>query len=238
MAYQKPELIDPSPTGDTVRESILKTDLNVDDIYECLNEIVEGTPEIPSPADFYRLDGTQALTANFAGGGFKLRDVANPTDLTDAVNIAYADLTYLKLSGGTVTGLISCSEGPTDGNHLVNKTYADNISGGGDAVWGGITGEINNQADLKAELDAKAAVAHPHLDATHTTAGFMSTAMFDQLDAMDDPALKLEFKAFTTGVAEAGYPIKLDASGLLDVSLISIKIFNLEGNWTPTGAQE
>jgi hypothetical protein len=66
----------------------------------------------------------------------------------------------------------------------------------------------------------------------------MSTADKIKLDDMNDPALLEEFKAFSAGIADAGMPIKLDTTGVLDVSFLSIKIFNLAGNFTPTAGQE
>jgi hypothetical protein len=238
MEYQKPELIDASPAGDTVKEAILKTDTNVDDIYWSLNDILTKIPDFAEPDKYYKLDGTYPLTANFAAGNFILRAVADPVLDNDAATQGWCNRQYLTLTGGVMTGLISCDITPTESSHLANKAYVDANGGGGGGVWGLITGDIDTQADLKAKLDNKADSGHIHNDATPTVSGFMPFADKEKLDKMSDPALFEEFKSFSTGTPDAGMPIKLDSYGVLDVSFISIRIFNLEGDWTPTAGNE
>jgi len=85
------------------------------------------------PRLYYKLDGTNNLTADFQAGGFKLSHVADPVSATDAATMGWADGKFLPLVGGTVSGLISCSPAPTADAHLANKAYVDSIGGG--AGW-------------------------------------------------------------------------------------------------------
>lgn len=57
--------------------------------------------------------------------------------------------------------------------------------GGGAGVWGFITGDIANQADLAA---AYAALAHSHADATTSVAGFLSATDKTKLDGIEPAA--------------------------------------------------
>jgi len=239
MAYTKPELIDGGPSGDTVEDGIMKTDTNVDDIYAALNDLLSQIPDDLDPNAYYRVDGSNQLTANFQAGGFILRNVKSPLEDSDAATQGWSNSNFLSLSGGTVSGYIACSLMPSGPDDLANKAYVDaHGGGGGEGVWGSITGDITLQADLMTEFGKKADAGHGHLDATTTVAGFMSTADKAKLDDMADDALLMDFLAFSEGSASADHPIKLDDYGVLDVSFFSIKIFNLVGDWTPTPAEE
>ena len=44
------------------------------------------------------------MTGNLNMGNKKIINLANPADNTDAINKAYVDTGFLKLSGGTITG--------------------------------------------------------------------------------------------------------------------------------------
>jgi len=56
-----------------------------------------------NPLLYYKLDGSQAITAAFAGGGQQIKNIADGTDSTDAATVAQLD-TKLELTGGTLTG--------------------------------------------------------------------------------------------------------------------------------------
>jgi hypothetical protein len=47
MAFIPPVDIDPSPTGDTVKQAVLKNETNIVDIYESLNQLLEGIELLP-----------------------------------------------------------------------------------------------------------------------------------------------------------------------------------------------
>lgn len=54
--------------------------------------------------DYLKKDGSSNMTGNLNMGNKKIINLANPTDNTDAINKAYVDTGFLKLSGGTITG--------------------------------------------------------------------------------------------------------------------------------------
>jgi hypothetical protein len=60
----------------------------------------------------------------------------------------------------------------------------------------------------------------------------------DKLNKMSDPALMEEFKSFSNGSVDAGMPVKLDSFGLLDLSFLDVRVFNLIGEWTPASGNE
>jgi len=43
---------------------------------------------------YYKLDGSRAITGNFAGGGFQVKNIADATDSSDAMTKGQADLAY------------------------------------------------------------------------------------------------------------------------------------------------
>ena len=53
---------------------------------------------------YLKKDGSSNMTGNLNMGNKKIINLANPTDNTDAINKAYVDTGFLKLSGGTITG--------------------------------------------------------------------------------------------------------------------------------------
>lgn len=81
-------------------------------------------------------DGSVAFTANQSMGNFKLTNLANPTDLSDAANKGYVDdQDALKVSkaGDTMSGslnmgnhLITNVATPVAGTDAANKNYVDN----------------------------------------------------------------------------------------------------------------
>lgn len=78
--------------------------------------------------------GTMAGVINM--GGFKITDLATPTDPADAVTKAYADL-FLPLAGGTMSGAIAMGShkitdllDPTDPQDAATKAYVDSTGSG------------------------------------------------------------------------------------------------------------
>jgi hypothetical protein len=57
-----------------------------------------------NPDEFYKVDGTNPITANFQAAGFRLINVGNPSSASDALNRGSADIRYLLLSGGILIG--------------------------------------------------------------------------------------------------------------------------------------
>ncbi len=77
------------------------------------------------PSMYYRLDGTQPLTADFAAGGFQLKNVADPADAQDAATMAWSEDTFLPFTGGTLTGDLLISK---------NAPYCG-VDTAGDGQW-------------------------------------------------------------------------------------------------------
>lgn len=100
-----------------------------------------------------------------------------PPDLTEAVSRLAARVSELK-NGTMGTGPIESLSnvdltGLQDGYALkydaASKTWKPGpASGGGGSTWGGITGDINTQADLIALLNGKSDVGHTHDDRYYT----------------------------------------------------------------------
>jgi len=122
---------------------------------------------------FYKLDGTQAITNPFAGGGQQFKNASAGTDEEDLVILAQlnnhthieANITDLdKYKQSEVNDLLDTKEdylnSPTnDGqilSSLVNGTRSwIDLPSGGTTNWGDIEGTLSNQTDLQDALDAK-----------------------------------------------------------------------------------
>jgi len=67
--------------------------------------------------------------------------------------IGYYDRRYVKITGDTMTGLLTLSGVPTADLHAATKKYVDDNTPS--MVWGSITGTLSDQTDLQDELDLK-----------------------------------------------------------------------------------
>lgn len=115
--------------------------------YKNTDMLDESFPEDPTQAGLYVWTGevwtaiplASGAAADLNMGNFKVTNMADPTQPMDAVNLRTADGRYLRLTGGTVTGLATFSGGaqvpsgsalsladlPLLGTSATNKTYVD-----------------------------------------------------------------------------------------------------------------
>ena len=101
---------------------------------------------LDSPSEYYRLDGTQALTAHFQAGNFRLTNVADGLDPQDVVTIAQITpllTSYMALNGTTPMA----APLPMGGNRLV------------DLAPSSVDTDGVNRGELNAGLALKAAIA-------------------------------------------------------------------------------
>ncbi len=77
------------------------------------------------PEDYYRLDGTVAISADFAGGGKQLKNIAPATEAGDAVELsqiaAFSD-DFVAKAGDTMTGQLL-----VDGSPIAVQTESSNL---------------------------------------------------------------------------------------------------------------
>ena len=178
MAYQKPEYIDASPTGDSVKTAILKTDANVDDIYWALNDLAAKIPGALQPQEM--LDAIK--TVDGAGSGLDADYLRGQGPEAFAAAVHGHDLVTQ-----TSPGFMSAAD----------KLKLDNIDEATDNMTGqeivaalvacGCSGD-GSGTDMDM-LDGKhasefALLNHDHLVATRTANGFMSAADKDKLDGI------------------------------------------------------
>lgn len=71
--------------------------------------------------------GNPVFTGELDANSFKVVNLANATDATDAVNLQTGDARYLKQLGGTLTGAITLSGAPTNNLHAATKLYVDTL---------------------------------------------------------------------------------------------------------------
>jgi hypothetical protein len=95
-------------------------------------------------------------------GTQQVKGMANPTTSTDGVNVSYADATYLKLAGGTLTGAVvmgankitSSRSSPNDATELIRKDYADlMLTKSGGTMSGAIAMGANAITGLPTQTD-------------------------------------------------------------------------------------
>lgn len=79
------------------------------------------------------------------------------------------------------------------------------VSGGGGGTWGSITGSLNSQLDLKAALDAKAAVSHTHTGISETNGDNFAEVT---TSGMGGTTPKIELNVYgLTGILESAWGI-------------------------------
>jgi hypothetical protein len=117
--------------------------------------------------------GTTTMTANLGMGGNQINNLADPTELQDAVTVAYADATYLNVAADGMTGnlnmnsnLITNVGDPVSDADAMSRLYADNryVNVTGDTMSGVLymglggspadTNQIKNVADPTTGQDA------------------------------------------------------------------------------------
>lgn len=75
----------------------------------------------------------------------------SPVDYAPAAGLNVQFGADIQFNGNKVHGVGT----PTASGDAANKSYVDAVIAGGGVAWGGITGDIPDQADLQAALDAK-----------------------------------------------------------------------------------
>jgi len=140
--------------------------------------------------DYYKLDGSNQLTANFDAGDFRLTNIAAATDGSDAVTLdQLIEYTVLPIASQEQLGIVQVGENLT----ITADGILAAVSSAEEAEWGYIIGDITNQADLNDVLSLKANSA--------------------------DIFTKLDHVVVGGTTSEAGKPIILDSVGKIDSSL-------------------
>ena len=162
-------------------------------------------PALMNPLDYYKRDGSQPLTGDLQANGYRLKNVMEGVDLLDGVNIKQLQTKENSLGNPVADGMYLTSQ--RDGTR--NWVNLPDVDG---AIWGNITGDINNQYDLIVLLATKA----------NKNDVFNKTEYIDQ----------------STGNTDAGKPIILNNDGKIDQSMIDIEALHFVGEWTPTAGNE
>ena len=113
-----------------------------------------------SPSLYYKLDGTQPLTADFAGGNHRLTHILDGIQLTDGATLGQVSSLINDLRNESEAGDQSLQ---TDIDaHIADKNNPHDIE------WGDIGGLLGNQTDLTHVLLDKSDVGHTHVEADVT----------------------------------------------------------------------
>ena len=173
MAYQKHYYLDASQGGDSVKDAVLKTDYNVDDIFWALNDIASKIPGALQPQDM--LDAIK--TVDGAGSGLDADYLRGQAPDSFAPVVHTHDL---------VTGAVAGFMSPAD------KTKLDGISEGGQMTGQEILTALapvdGEGSGLNADqldgyhANAFAFSGHTHNVASQASNGFMSATDKQKLD--------------------------------------------------------
>lgn len=106
------------------------------------------------------VSGSTIFKADANMNSHKIVNCANPVDAQDVATKAYGDATYLKLTGGTMTGVIDMSSNtisnlplPVANGDAVNKAYVDTAGGNYLPLSGGtMTGVIDMSSNAITNL--------------------------------------------------------------------------------------
>lgn len=86
----------------------------------------------PAGATFADRWNEVAVSGGLAGdldmGGFKIINLGNPTNPQDAMTLAYADATYVNVTGDIMSGLLILSGDPTNPLGAATKQYVDGLT--------------------------------------------------------------------------------------------------------------
>ena len=190
-------------------------------LYSATAELEVLLPDVralPNTELYYRLDGSNPITAPFAGGGQRIRDIANGVNDTDAATVA-------QLNGKT---FISLTDTPTDyTGHAGHKL-------------------VVNTAESAVEFieDDPSTIYHNYLAGRNAADAHPIEAITDlenTLNAKADAANvfnKNEFIDATSGAADSGKPIVLGLDGKLDPDMTYDNIVYLVGGHDPSGSAE
>lgn len=157
--------------------------------------------------DSERVTAIQNAIAALVAGAPANRDTLK--ELSDAIaavvpgiSQANADLRYLMLAGGVLTGALTLSGAPTADLHAATKKYVDDNAGGGDG--GGPVGYSFYAAP------ALAAVADIAYDSSNTA---------NQISASSDYEITLVNAASVAGAVKAGRDFVTEWFGVLSIAL-------------------
>ncbi len=100
---------------------------------------------------FVAISGTSTMVGSLNMGANKIINLAAPTTSTDAVNLSFANTTYLSKSGGALAGMLDLTNhavinvtDPVNPQDVATKNYVDSVSGAFLSTTGGtMTGNIN-----------------------------------------------------------------------------------------------
>ncbi len=230
-----------------------KTDMG---IHEPLTTHLSIVPLV-EPTEVYYLDGRYALLNKFNGGGQKLGSIADGTDITDAVSKGQLNEVETKANkaitdNSTQDGKISANTAkvgitPEQASSIVinnskvgiTTSQANNIVTNTEKV--GITPEqISNITTNNGKTGITTDQATEIVENTKKTG--ISSAQAAEITSNTNAAAntyrKDEHVSTSEGVGNAGRPVKLNSSGVIDSSMIDITSFTYQGNFKPTIEQE
>jgi hypothetical protein len=167
-----------------------------------------------NPLLYYRLDGSQALTDHFAGGGKQLKNIADGTDTTDAVTLAQLNSytppgNWLPVDGKAVDSDLLDGE---DSAFYATATHDH------EGVYLPISGTAADSAMLGGLIPSEYALTGHNHDGLYF--------------------LKTEHLSVSAGVTSAGKPITLNSLGQIDSSMLDVSVFYYVGEFTPATGNE
>jgi len=167
-----------------------------------------------NPLLYYRLDGSQALTDHFAGGGKQLKNIADGTDNTDAVTLAQLNSytppgDWLPVDGKAADAELLDGE---DSSFYAVATHNH------DGVYLPIVGVAADSNMLGGKVASEYALTgHNHDDIYF---------------------LETEHLSVSAGVTSAGKPIILNSLGQIDSTMLDVSVFYFVGEFTPATGNE
>ena len=204
--------------------------------------------------DFYLRDGSQAITADFANGGYKTTNLGNGAlnsdgatlgQVTDAINTR-------EPANANIQAHIIATNNPhgVDAND-VGLGNVDNTSDTSKPISTATQSALDDKADLSALGNHTSNTNNPHgvdandvgldnVDNTSDTSKPVSTATQLALDdkadasALTDYVRTDELISTGAGIVDADKPVKTNGSGKIDSSLLEFDGLEYQGGFTPT----